>query len=88
MACEETYTSHGMQYCAVSLPLTVACLLQFAEIAFTAYEDDYKLAGLLAGITLISCFMSVYRLFQSRMRLYESVCQRRLIPIVQGGRVR
>ena len=82
------YSSYGMQIVVVGLRLTIACLLQFAEIVFTAYEDDYKLAGLLAGVTLISCFMGVFRLFQSRMKLYESVCRRRLVPIVQGGRVR
>ena len=55
---------------------------------FITYEDDYKLAALLASVTLFSCLLSVFRLYNSRMKLYHSVSQRRLIPIIQEGRVR
>jgi len=70
----------------VALPVTY--LLQFAEIIFIIYEQDYKLAGLLAFVTISSCFISVYKLYQSRMGLYQSVSQQRLVAIVQAGRVR
>lgn len=63
-------------------------LLQFAEIIFITYEQDYKLAGLLVFVTITSCFISVYKLYQSRMGLYQSVSQQRLVAIVQAGRVR
>ncbi|DBA99058.1 TPA: hypothetical protein ACH3X1_014197 [Trebouxia sp. C0004] len=63
-------------------------IVQFAEITFIAYEQDYKLAGLLAFVTISSCFVSVYKLYQSRMKLYQSVSQQRLVAIVQAGRVR
>lgn len=72
----------------MSIAVSTIWLLQFAEIAFITYEDDYKLAALLASVTLASCFSSVYRLYQSRLKLYQSVSQSRLIPIVQLGRVR
>ena len=63
-------------------------LLQFAEIIFITYEQDYKLAGLLAFVTISSCFISVYKLHQSQMGLYQSVSQQRLVAIVHAGRVR
>lgn len=84
---------HAQQHiCIAQLTADIAVstlwLLQFAEIAFITYEDDYKLAALLACVTLASCFGSVYRLYQSRLKLHQSVSQCRIIPIVQSGRVR
>lgn len=64
------------------------CVLQFVEIAFITYEGDYKLAALLAAVTLVSCFAATSRLYGSRMKLYQSVAQRRLVPILHAGRVR
>jgi hypothetical protein len=69
-------------------PVTVMYLLQFAEIIFITYEQDYKLAGLLVFVTISSCIISVYKLYQSRMGLYQSVSQQRLVAVVQAGRVR
>ncbi|DBA65621.1 TPA: hypothetical protein ACH3X2_002681 [Trebouxia sp. C0005] len=63
-------------------------IVQFAELIFITYEQDYKLAGLLLSVTITSCFVSVYRLYQSRMGLYQSVSQQRLVAVVQAGRVR
>ena len=62
--------------------------MQFAEIAFIIYEDDYKLAALLMVVTLASCLISTYRLYLTRLNLYQTLSQRRLVPFVQGGRVR
>ncbi len=73
---------------APTVTVTVTHLLQFAEIIFITYEQDYKLAGLLTFFTISSCFISVYKLYQSRMGLYQSVSQQRLVAIVQAGRVR
>ncbi|DBB14077.1 TPA: hypothetical protein ACH3X3_001037 [Trebouxia sp. C0006] len=63
-------------------------IVQFAEIIFITYEQDYKLAGLLVFVTISSCIISVYKLYQSRMGLYQSVSQQRLVAVVQAGRVR
>ena len=63
-------------------------LLQFVEIALILWEEDYKLAILLLLVTLIANSVIIARLYSSRLKLYHSVSQRRLIPIVQAGRVR
>ena len=63
-------------------------LLQFVEIALIIWEDDYKLAALLLAVTLGANFLVIARLYSSRLKLFQSVSQRRLIPIIQAGRVR
>lgn len=62
--------------------------LQFIEIVLIFWEEDYKLAVLLQVVTLGANSIVIARMYQSRLKLYQSVSMRRLIPIVQAGRVR
>ena len=63
-------------------------LLQFVEIALIIWEEDYKLAVLLLAVALGANSVVIARMYSNRLKLYQSVSQRRLIPIVQAGRVR
>ena len=63
-------------------------LLQYVEVALIQWEADYKLATLLLAITIGANSIVIARMYSNRLKLYQSVSQRRLIPIVQAGRVR
>ncbi len=63
-------------------------MLQIAELAFVAYEGNYRLAAVLSAVTLLACILGVWRLYKSRMALYRNVSHQRLVPVVQAGRVR
>lgn len=52
------------------------------------YEGYYYYAGVLLATTLISGFMSTRVVRKKRLQLYNSVAQRRVVPLVQHGRVR
>lgn len=58
------------------------------EIVLIIWEDDYKLAALLLAVTVGANSLVIARLYSSRLKLYQSVSHRRLIPIVHAGRVR
>ena len=58
------------------------------EIVLIIWEDDYKLAALLLAVTVGANSVVIARLYSSRLKLYQSVSHRRLIPIVHAGRVR
>lgn len=62
--------------------------MQYFELAFLYYAGFYMVAACLLYLTLASGYVSTYELHKKRSELFLAVGQRRLIPIVLGGRVR
>ena len=62
--------------------------MQYYELAFTFYERLYLLAACLLYITFQSAFIATYALYRKRQALFQSVDQKRLVPIVHAGRIR
>ena len=62
--------------------------MQYVELAFTMYEGYYYYAAVLLSITLVSGFVSTSSAHRKRLQLYSTVAHHRMLPVVQGGRVR
>ena len=62
--------------------------MQYAELAFTFYEQYYWYVAFLLVITLASGYISTIALYQRRLRLYTSIAQHHLVPYVHEGYVR
>lgn len=71
-----------------NVAITTLLFMQYAELAFTMYEGYSYYAGILLAITLISGFMSTIIAYRSRLQLYNSIAQCRLLPLVHKGYVR
>ena len=71
-----------------ALSPSLACCLQYFELACMFYTKFYMVASCLLFFTLSSTFISTYQLYKKRSELFLAVGQQRLIPIVLSGRVR
>ena len=58
------------------------------ELAFNAYEKYYIYSILLVTITLCSGIWAIKAQYEKRMNLYNTVQQKRVMPIVHAGTVR
>ena len=62
--------------------------LQYVELIFNAYEKYYIYSAVLVTITLASGVWAVKAQYEKRMNLYNTVQQKRVMPIVFAGTVR
>lgn len=62
--------------------------LQYVELVFNAYEKYYIYSAVLVTITLLSGVWAVKAQYEKRMNLYNTVQQKRVMPIVFAGTVR
>ncbi len=63
-------------------------MVQYYELAYKFYERFYQLASCLIYIIIQSGFLSTYALYQKRIHLFQSLGQKRLVPIVHFTRIR
>ncbi len=63
-------------------------VMQYWELAFMFDERYYQLASSLIYLTVQSAFLATLTLYGKRIHLFKSVGQKRLVPIVQSGRIR
>lgn len=63
-------------------------VVQYAELAFTMYDQYYYYSIALLTVSLASGFTSTRVSYLKRLQLYRSVAQHRVVPVVQNGRVR
>ena len=63
-------------------------MMQYLDLAFLYYTGFYSLASFLLIITFSSAFLSTAALLEAQQKLFNSVDQQRLIPLVHNGRVR
>lgn len=64
------------------------CFMQYAELAFSIYEEYYVSGTILLAITLVSGVLSTRAAYEKRLQLYTSVARHHLLPCVQGQYVR
>ena len=63
-------------------------MTQFYELVYLISAGYQVLAILLLLVTVLSAFVATSALYPKRIKLFQSVRQQRLIPLVQKGRVR
>lgn len=63
-------------------------VLQYVELAFNAYERYYIYSIILMMITVLSGIWAVKAQYKKRLNLYNTVQQKRVMPIVLAGTVR
>lgn len=62
--------------------------MQYVELAYTAYVQYYIYSIILVFITLFSGIWAIGAQYEKRMQLYNTVQQRRIIPLLHGKLVR
>ena len=64
------------------------CCMQYAELAYHAFERNYWYAGLLLSITVFASLTATGALYKKQLQLYMAVANYHIIPLVQAGIVR
>ena len=88
------HVSHACHLPPMRLAMSSLCTLQlvhalqYYELAYKFYERFYLLAACLLYITIQSAFLSTIMLYRKRTQLFQTLSQKRLVPIVHLGRVR
>ncbi|DBA92222.1 TPA: hypothetical protein ACH3X1_015929 [Trebouxia sp. C0004] len=68
--------------------LTHPVSMEYYELAYKFYDHFYQIASCLIYIIIQSGFLSTYALYKKRIHLFQSLGQKRVVPIVQSTRVR